>query len=395
MKNDHPAADNSQSFEEGPTQPQDIKQSENIPKNQSENENLKNRTEETSKPQSVEKETTIGVHSEETRMKGKYVAGIQHIYESKESENSFEVTCPYCNAKPDENRSGNIECKDCGKVYFVASTFSPRISSYPNLNSEQNEEYKKLIAHISNFIILLQFDFANLFCDHAIELSPATPQAWEYKAFCQYFLEVDKTWLLKTHAESIYRYLLVAKSHYTSEDDVETVGSYYPMAEKIAYRIYNLIMGRIASARKLEDDEKRERISKLIYDLRICHRIYPQNALFLRALADMYSGYDMESWIDVEFHSEEENDYSFIDHSHLDGGLFNYLERIEEIIKEVAPDYNLRKYRGGAFGVEPIPISEIIQKKRIEWANEHAEEIRKREKERMREKNVKLFSDPE
>ncbi len=332
--------------------------------------------------------TEIGIKTDAAELSGKYVAGTQNITEIKnilEVKDRFDndnITCPTCGTKTEE--TGTVKCRECDTVFFVASDFSPRISSYPNLASDKNDRYKDLIAHISNFTILGNYIIADEFCSRAIDLSPATPQAWEYKAFCNYFLTKDKKFILDTNAEIIYRYLLVAKSHYVSEEEIETVGSYKGITEKIADRIYNMIRHRIAWVRRNKNRAEENELSELIYAFRICFRIHPYKSIYLETLINMYSGYDKESWIDIEVDESEKEGYRLIDNTHLNGDLFDLINYFKQLIQELKSNYELKEFKGGEPNSRPRKVSELYQEKFSEYQElKQKEWDEKAKKERM------------
>lgn len=309
----------------------------------------------------------IGIQTEKASLNGKFSAGIQNFYDVKERGDSEFVVCPNCSTPPEENNFGTLKCRNCETVFFISSDFSPRISSYPNLSSEKNQEYKDLIAHISNFTILGSYDVADEFCNKAIEVSPATPQAWEYKAYCSYFLMRDKKFILDTNAEIIYRYLLVAKSHYVDEKEIDMIGSYKNISEKIAQRISNMIKYRIAWARKNPERISENELSELIYDFRICHRIHPYDSIFIESLINMYTGYDKESWLDLEIDEDNIEEYVLIDNTHLNGDLFDLIKLLETMILEINPSYKVKEFKGGKTDDEPRKISVLFKEKKEEY----------------------------
>lgn len=354
-----------------------------------ENESTQSAIEETDVVKNVQN-SDIGILTKNLTMKdGTYQGGIiNHISFDKENKED-KVFCPKCNTPPDETQSGRIKCKKCSTVYFVSSIFSPRISSYPHLSSEKNQLYKDLIAHISNFIILGNYNIADDFCNLAIDQSPATPQAWEYKALCSYFLTNDKKFLLDTNAEKISRLLTVAKSHYENEEELDAIGSFKPITERIAERIFNMINFRIFWARVHIEDiaAKKDEISELISDFRICYKIHPYDTYYLETILKMYLGHDEEAWIDVEIDKTAKDGYTLKDNTHLDGALFDIIKIITNQIKTHNKDYQAKGMKGEIFGETPINISALVSKREQEYDKvkeaEQEEERRKQSLERM------------
>jgi hypothetical protein len=315
----------------------------------------------------------IGILTKNVSMQGgngvNFQGGIINHFGLGNESKEDKVFCPKCNTAPDESESGRIKCKKCSTIYFVSSIFSPRISSYPNLQADKNQQYKDLIAHISNFIILGNYQVADEFCSFAIEQSPATPQAWEYKALCSYFLTNDKKYLIDTHAEKISRFLVVAKSHYENEEELDTIGSYKPITERLAERIFNMINFRIFWARiNIEDIEsKRTEISELIYSFRICYKIHPYNPYYLETILDMYLGYDEESWIDVIIDETANDGYTLKDNSHLDDNLFDLIKVLTSQIKQHNKNYKQKEMKVGSFEDEPVELSILLAKRKKEY----------------------------
>ena len=339
-----------------------------------------------------EQSVNIGINSKSVEMEGKYSAGTIgtiNVYEPVEKKEEDTVSCPRCGTVPDETNYGTIKCRKCNTVYIVSTSFSPRITTFPNIPKEKDQSYKDLIAHISNFVILGNYVAADDYCNQAIDLSPATPQAWEYKAYCTYFLTSNKKFLINTEAEGLVRYLLVAKSHYINEEELDTIGSFKSIAERIADRMFNMINHRIFYSRqhKEEDIQKcRLEISKLIYSFRICHRIYPYKTIYLETILSMYLGYDEESWINLEIDELESKGYKLIDNTHLEGHLFELIEIFTNLIQQQEKEYILMEMKGGEFGENPILISELLAEKNSEFEKlketEKLEEIQKKRFER-------------
>jgi len=347
----------------------------------------------------VDANTEIGIKTDKAELLGKNVAGTQNIteiknfFDVKERLDNENVTCPTCGTKTEQ--TGTVKCRECDTVFFVASDFSPRISDYPNLAPDKNDNYKDLIAHISNFTILGHYDIADDFCNRAINLSPATPQAWEYKALCNYFLTRNKKIILDTNAEIIYRYLLVGRSHYVDEDEIDTVGSFKNISEKIADRIYNMIRHRIAWAKRHKEKAEEDELSELIYAFRICFRIHPYKSIYLETLVDMFSGYDKKSWIDIEIDESEEKGYKLIDNTHLNGDLFGLIDYLKQLIQELKLDYEFKEFKGGGLNSKPKKISKLYEEKFAEYKEQRQKELDEETKKARMEKELEIrFNTP-
>ena len=226
-----------------------------------------------------------------------------------------------------------------------------------------------MIAHISNHIILGDFKGADNFCDNSIALSPATPQAWEYKAYCSYYITKNKQEIISSNGRIILKYLQVAKSHYQSEDELIKIGTFRNVTERIADKIFNMVKNRIYWARDnktIEEGQKRQEISKLIFSFKICYDIHPNKSIYLETMIDYYCGYDEESWVDVEIDNSNKLGYKLIDNSHLKGKLFDFLAMFEKQVKKVNQHYKMKEMKGGSIGVRPINISQLYNVKQVE-----------------------------
>ncbi|MBK8656758.1 MAG: hypothetical protein IPN20_23240 [Haliscomenobacter sp.] len=335
-------------------------------------------TTEINEQQEESPKSDIGIKSETTNLKGQFSGGIQNFFAPMGEKEV--ISCPNCRTVPDENDYGAIKCRKCGTVFFVSSSFLANIASFPNLTGEKNETYKNQIAHVSNFIILGNFKLADDFCNQAIDLSPATPQAWEYKAYCAYFLIRDKKFILDTNAEAIIRFLSVAKSHYKDEKELEMVGSFKNITERIADRVFNMIKHRIFWARIHEDEIEDNEISELIYAFRTCYRIHPYKSIYLETMLEMYLGYDIEAWATLEIDKNEEKGYRFVDNSHLGGNLFDLIEIVAKQIREDNKNYIMKPFKVGEKNMTPMSIEEFYQIKLEEYNKRGQRELTEAEK---------------
>jgi len=337
--------------------------------------------------QLIDSENQIGISTDSAQMSGQNVAGVMNLtnnYLGYNVEKEQGICCPKCNAEPENIEGTKVKCQSCGTIYFTTTPFNPKVSRYKNLREDNVQLYVDLLAKISNSIILGNYIDADIFCTQAIELSPATPQGWEYKAMCLYFI-MDKGYLVKTKAKHLQKYLQVAKSHYENEVEVNEIGSYFNICENIANRMFNMLRNRIFWVRKNinENEIQRIEICNLILMMLICNDINPKSSIYLEALVNYFTGYDLEAWIDLEINEQSEKGYNLVDISPLEGKLFDLLYFTEKLIRNTKPDYSIKEYMVGGENDSPRPLDEYYQIK-IKQKSEQSEadlfEIREKER---------------
>lgn len=333
-------------------------------------------------------EKQIGIATDSAQLTGQNVAGVMHNttnYLGYNSEKEEAICCPKCNSEPENIEGTKVKCHSCGTIYFTTTPYNPKVSRYKNLREDNVQLYVDLLAKISNSIILGNYVDADIFCSNAIELSPATPQAWEYKALCVYFL-MDKKFLIKTKGKHLQKYLQVAKSHYENDTELEEIGSYLSISESIANRMFNMLRYRIFWTRDNIADatEKKSKISNLILMFLFCNDINSKNSIYAEAFINYFSGYDVEAWIDLELDEQSEKGYQLIDNSPLKGKLFSLLKFAESLIRNCKADYIIKELR--VRGINDIPVSiEELYNQKIKQKEEEVEIqlVEVKEKERM------------
>jgi hypothetical protein len=307
----------------------------------------------------MEQQSTF--HSQNMIIDAHNVAGRDIIIQYLNEGGDDVLICPYCGTAPDEIIQKNeIVCGSCNERYYKGKP-KLKVSKFINVPTESIKAYEDLMYLIVTKIKLQEYQEAIECCNKVIELSSKTPQGWEYKALCSYFL-MSRDELIETKATKIIEYLNIAQK----QNNQST--TYDEIAKTIAHRLFHIVRKQVfwTITHNQNIFLQRYNTSSLLQMWEICYQIYPE-VDFLKQLTRYYTGQQLMTWIGIRVVDWDTKEYSLIDNSHFNGQLFNKLNQWKKEINIKELDYELPLLKVGDIeSVCPVSINDFFAQRKLE-----------------------------
>lgn len=261
--------------------------------------------------------------STEKNFYGEYAAETLNVfYEQPEADEAAEATeCFSCQIPFEKSGSylaedGTVRCKHCSAINYPQPLSRKRMGvKYPNLDPARHDDYDFYITEVEAFLAKrrhAETQRALEWAEKAIALSPRTPDAYLYKALCDYYLTKPRSRLISNSAAHVIASLETAKRQCEAFPDYKPyrvmrgviAGRYFRALEFSIKRILeSLSVKRSAlqpnggyfqppSSAALAEIESLERaLLKHLRQFSVCFDLFP-NPQFLQREVEYYYGHN-------------------------------------------------------------------------------------------------------